>query len=107
MQDQPGEIGRLGRQFGGAPYCVDVFDADKKTPTMFHRHPCIEQRRIGMAEMQLAIGAGREAEGGKAHGPLFARLALKGQTGEMRTSRTTSISRRGGICCAPSRASPR
>ena len=42
--------------------CVDIFDAEQETPAIAARHGGIESRRIGMAQMQIAVGAGRKSE---------------------------------------------
>ena len=46
---------------------VDVLDAQQEPAAGLRGHPLVEQRRIGMAEMQVAIRARREAEDGPVH----------------------------------------
>ena len=46
---------------------VDVLDAQQQPSAGLPRHVGVEQRRIGVAEMQFAIGAWREAEDGLGH----------------------------------------
>lgn len=47
---------------------VNVFDPQQQPPARLLRHSLIEQRRIGMPQMQEAIGAGRKAENRLRHG---------------------------------------
>ena len=46
---------------------VDVLDAQQEAPVRARRPFAVEQWPTGMAEMQLAVGARREAEDRLAH----------------------------------------
>ena len=60
-QPQPGQvIGNGGLEFGPAAARIDVLDAEEELPPG-PRRPGREQRRIGVADMQQARGAGRKA----------------------------------------------
>ncbi len=48
----------------GAANGVDIFDPDKKASSHLARQTRIQQRGIGVAEMQEPVGAGRETENG-------------------------------------------
>ena len=61
-QPEPGEVLEDGGlEFRPAAGPVDVLDAQQKTPARLSRRGFREQRRIGMAEMEMARGAGGEA----------------------------------------------
>ena len=51
-----------GLEFRPAAGRVDVLDAQQQKPSGRARQIEIEQRRIGMAEMQVAVRAGSKAE---------------------------------------------
>ena len=53
---------------------IDILDPDQESPPCGSRHVLADQRRTGMAEMQGAIRAGREAENRRDIGR-FGRLA--------------------------------
>jgi DNA-3-methyladenine glycosylase II len=50
-----------------AARCIGVLDAQQQAPARRARHLRVEQRRIGMAEVKPAIGAGGEAENRLSH----------------------------------------
>src|SRR5712691_1414673 len=65
---EPGEI-LVDRRFEPWPAArpVDVLDAQQQPPAGRARHVKIEQRRERMPEMEIAVRARREAEGGRRH----------------------------------------
>src|SRR5262249_54014041 len=65
---EPGEVlvDRL-LVFAPAARGVDVLDAQQKPPTGGARHVEIDQRRQRVPQMQVAVGARREAEDGGGH----------------------------------------
>ncbi len=65
---QPGEIINAGlNQCIGATDGVDVLETQQQAAFGFARHLFIQQSRVGVAEMQAAIGAGCKTENGLAH----------------------------------------
>ncbi len=56
-------------EFGPAAGGVDILDAQQEHAAALPRHVEIQQRGIGVAEMQIAIGAGRKTENGWRHDP--------------------------------------
>ena len=89
-------------EFGRAARRVDVLDAQQQAPAGLRRHLRIQQRRIGMAEMQLAVGAWREAEdraaggvsGCACHRAIATLPACDGQGGKCSAYRRSTTSQR-------------
>ena len=50
----------------------DVFETEQEAAAEALRPMVGEERRIGVAEMQMAVGAGREAKDGIGHSPVLA-----------------------------------
>ena len=61
--------------FGAAAGRIDILDPEKEASTDVTRHVEIENRRQGMAEMELAIRARRESEDGFHAAFLFLNIA--------------------------------
>jgi hypothetical protein len=69
IEAEPSEILQNRRsEFRAAAAAVDILDAQQKAPARRARRAPADQRRMGMAEMQIAGGAGREAGDDGAHG---------------------------------------
>ena len=65
---EPGEIFvDRGLEFRPAARRVDILDAQQEPSAGSARQVEIQQRRIGVAEMKMAIRARREAENGWRH----------------------------------------
>src|SRR3979409_994508 len=63
---EPGEVLiDRGLEFRPATGQVDILDPQQKSPAARARQIEIQQRRIGVAEMQIAVRARRKAEDGR------------------------------------------
>ena len=68
LDAEPGEIlADAVLEFGAAALAVDVLDAEEKRPAGLPRQRLVEERRIGVAEMEAAVRARREAQDGLRH----------------------------------------
>jgi hypothetical protein len=62
-------IDRVGK-FGSTARRVDVFETQQEGAAETLRPEIGKQRRVRVAQMQMAIGARREAQDRRRHGPL-------------------------------------